>query len=147
MMRTRIPPGGSFSIPPGGQVTLEISPVGTYQDPQGGPPIEVSNEVLPDAMAVYFLGTAIVECTRTRSSATRSLPNAAIAGGRSPRSCSPPCWPSASAISHSISGAFIGDDGGRPQRVTPCGTATLQRRLVRRIGSGPAHARPPYAMK
>jgi hypothetical protein len=64
MMRTRIGPGGSFTIPPGGRVTLELSQAGVIQDPEGGPPIEVSSEVLPDAMAVYFLGTTIMECTR-----------------------------------------------------------------------------------
>jgi hypothetical protein len=68
MMRTR---GGRFSIPPGGRVRLELSRV--IQDPQGGPPLDVSSEVLPDALAVYFLGTTIAECTRGMERHTEAL--------------------------------------------------------------------------
>ena|ERR1700751_1160468 len=70
---TRIPPGGSIRIPPGGQVTLEICQGATIQDPEGGPPLEVSSQVLPDAMAVYFLGITIIECTRAMERHTQAL--------------------------------------------------------------------------
>jgi hypothetical protein len=73
MMRTRLPPGGGFSIPPGGRVMIEISQGGVIQDRQGGPPLEVSSEVLPDAMAVYFLGTAIIDATRQMERHTQAL--------------------------------------------------------------------------
>jgi hypothetical protein len=70
---TRIPPGGSIRIPPGGHVTLEISQGGVYQDRAGGPALEVSSQVLPDAMAVYLLATTIIECTRGMERHTQAL--------------------------------------------------------------------------
>ena len=53
-------------IPPGGHVTLEITPetMQVIQDPIGGPPIEVSHHVMPDAM----LSISIIECTRALES-------------------------------------------------------------------------------
>jgi hypothetical protein len=47
---------------PGG--TLDIESRAVMEDPQGGPPIEVSSRLQPDPMALYFLGSAIVNATR-----------------------------------------------------------------------------------
>lgn len=71
-------------IPPGGTVTLEISEEGArivpetggvdvhrggfIQDPIGGPPLYVSSHLRPDAMALYMLSTAIIDCTRALAS-------------------------------------------------------------------------------
>ena len=57
-------------IPPGGHVTLEITPetMQVIQDPIGGPPIEVSHHVMPDAMALYLLSTSLIECARALES-------------------------------------------------------------------------------
>jgi hypothetical protein len=77
--------GGGIRIPPGGQVTLEISQASVIQDPAGGPPLEVSSQVLPDAMAAYFLGTAIVECTRTMESHTQALERYEVVSKRATR--------------------------------------------------------------
>ena len=74
-------------LPPGASVTLgiEMSEDGQHarvvrehggldprsgfvQDSIGGPPLYVSNRVLPDAMALYMLSTAISDCTRALES-------------------------------------------------------------------------------
>ena len=88
MFRRRGGNDGSIRVPPGGHVRLEISQDGkmrvvgqeqveraVLQDPIGGPPLEVSSEVVPDAKALYLLSTCIIECTRQLASheaATRS---------------------------------------------------------------------------
>ena len=74
-MRIRIPPG---TIPPNAGVDIDLSqvPIQVLQDQvAGGPPIEVSSQVIPDAMALYMLSTCIIDCTRALESheaATRS---------------------------------------------------------------------------
>ena len=74
-------------LPPGASVTLGIEMSedgqrarvvrehggldprsGFVPDPIGGPPLYVSNRVLPDAMALYMLSTAISDCTRALES-------------------------------------------------------------------------------
>jgi hypothetical protein len=74
-------------LPPGASVTLglEISENGDarvvrepggveyprsagFQDPLGGPPFYVSNRVVPDALALYMLSTAIIDCSRALES-------------------------------------------------------------------------------
>src|SRR6516225_7533572 len=73
---------GGIRLPPGGHVTLEISQDGmrvvqqeqvqthtqTYTDPLGGPPLEVSSHLMPDAMALYLLSTSLIECARALES-------------------------------------------------------------------------------
>ena len=74
-------------LPPGASVTLaiEMSEDGQHarvvrepggldprsgfiHDPTGGPPLSVSNRVVPDAMALYLLSTCIIEATRALES-------------------------------------------------------------------------------
>jgi len=65
-----IPPGGQLKFeiegPAGGAVHLDVEPPRDRQivDPTGGRPVRVSTWVLPDAMATYFLGMALVDATR-----------------------------------------------------------------------------------
>ena len=81
MFRRRGGNDGGIRVPPGGHVTLEISQDGKMravvqeqveraglQDPIGGPPIEVSSHLMPDAMALYLLSTSIIDCTRQLAS-------------------------------------------------------------------------------
>jgi len=71
-MRTRIPGG---TIPPNVDVDLEFAQAQAIQDPIGGPPLEVSSHLVPDAMALYMLSTCIIGATRqleSHEAATRS---------------------------------------------------------------------------
>jgi hypothetical protein len=81
----------SIRIPPGGSVTLEITtdeqgnvidtrPMSAsaphtmhMQDPIGGPPLVVSNQLKPDPMAIYLLATTIVEATRALDEHTQAV--------------------------------------------------------------------------
>jgi hypothetical protein len=77
-------------IPPGGEATLEVTigadgrvesrvvghEIGahaTMQDPVGGPPLVVSDKLKPDPMAIYLLGTAIVDATRALDEHTQAV--------------------------------------------------------------------------
>lgn len=66
----RLPPAGKAQLeikgPPGGRVHVNLEPPAQeiFRDPAGGPPIEVSAWVQPDALAIYVLAAALMDATR-----------------------------------------------------------------------------------
>jgi hypothetical protein len=91
----------SIRIPPGGSATLEVTigedgkvehrvvgqDIGqhatTLQDPLGGPALVVSDKLKPDPMAIYLLGTAIIEATRALDEHTQAIDRNREAADRS----------------------------------------------------------------